>query len=101
MSPRPPTPECCRPQRRLGSATACSILFCHKASLGWLNVLVLRLQERFGWRAGVVQMAIDCGILICALPWLDWQRGLLSIVGAVAMNFALAVNHKPGRYTAF
>ncbi len=77
------------------------ILFRHKASLGGLNVLVLWLQDRFGWRAGMVQMAIDCSILLCALPWLDWRRGLLSIVGAVAMNFALAVNHKPGRYTAF
>ena len=25
----------------------------------------------------------------------------MSVLGAVAMNFALAVNHKPGRYTAF
>ena len=28
------------------------ILFRHRASLGGLNVLVLYLQERFGWRAG-------------------------------------------------
>ncbi len=77
------------------------MLFRHKASLGGLNVLVLWLQDRFGWRAGLVQMAIDCTILVCALPWMDWQQGLLSIVAAVAMNFALAVNHKPGRYTAF
>jgi hypothetical protein len=26
---------------------------------------------------------------------------VLSIAGAVALNFALAVNHRPGRYTAF
>jgi uncharacterized membrane-anchored protein YitT (DUF2179 family) len=77
------------------------ILFRHRASLGGLNVLVLWLQDRFGWRAGLVQMAIDCAILLCALPWLSWQQLALSIIGAVAMNFALAVNHKPGRYTAF
>lgn len=77
------------------------ILFRHRASLGGLNVLVLWLQDRFGWRAGWVQMGIDCSILLCGLPWLTLQQGLLSVVAAVAMNFALAINHKPGRYTAF
>jgi uncharacterized membrane-anchored protein YitT (DUF2179 family) len=77
------------------------MLFRHRASLGGLNVLVLWLQERFGWRAGLVQMAVDCAILLCATPWLNGAQLGLSIVGAVAMNFALAVNHKPGRYTAF
>lgn len=77
------------------------ILFRHRASLGGLNVLVLWLQDRFGWRAGWVQMAIDCSILLAALPWLTAMQLALSIAAAVAMNFALAVNHKPGRYTAF
>ena len=77
------------------------ILFRHRASLGGLNVLVLWLQDRFGWRAGWVQMGIDCGILLAALPWLSPMQLALSILAAVAMNFALAVNHKPGRYTAF
>jgi uncharacterized membrane-anchored protein YitT (DUF2179 family) len=77
------------------------ILFRHRASLGGLNVLVLWLQDRFGWCAGHVQLAIDCSILLCALPWLTWTQMLLSVAAAVAMNFALAVNHKPGRYTAF
>ena len=77
------------------------ILFRHHASLGGLNVLVLWLQERFGWRAGFVQLAIDLSILLCALRWMNAQQALLSIVAAVAMNFALAINHKPGRYTAF
>ena len=77
------------------------ILFRHKASLGGLNVLVLWLQERYGWRAGYLQMAIDISILLCALPWLSTGQLAMSVLGAVAMNFALAVNHKPGRYTAF
>lgn len=77
------------------------ILFRHRASLGGLNVLVLWLQDRFGWRAGWVQMGIDCCILLAALPWLSPMQLALSILAAVAMNFALAVNHKPGRYTAF
>ena len=77
------------------------MLFRHRASLGGLNVLVLWLQDRYGWRAGWLQMGVDCAILLAALPWLSPRQLALSIVGAVAMNFALAVNHKPGRYTAF
>lgn len=77
------------------------ILFRHHASLGGLNVLVLWLQARFGWRAGWVQMGIDCSILLSALPWMSGQQLVLSVAAALAMNFALAVNHKPGRYTAF
>ena len=77
------------------------ILFRHRASLGGLNVLVLWLQERFGWRAGHVQMGIDALILLAAWPWVDAPRLGLSVVAAAAMNFALAVNHRPGRYMAF
>lgn len=77
------------------------ILFRHRASLGGLNVLVLWLQERFGWRAGYVQMGIDALILLAAWPWVDAPRLGLSVVAAAAMNFALAVNHRPGRYMAF
>jgi uncharacterized membrane-anchored protein YitT (DUF2179 family) len=77
------------------------ILFRHRASLGGLNVLVLWLQERLGWRAGVVQMGIDALILLSAWPWIDAPRLALSVLAAAAMNFALAVNHKPGRYMAF
>ncbi len=77
------------------------ILFRHRASVGGLNVLVLWCQERFGWRAGVVQLLIDASILLASSPWLSWRQLALSLLAAGAMNFALAVNHKPGRYTAF
>ncbi len=77
------------------------ILFRHRASLGGLNVLVLWCQDRFGWRAGWVQLGLDATILLGAWPWLDGPRLALSIVAAVAMNLALAVNHRPGRYLAF
>jgi uncharacterized membrane-anchored protein YitT (DUF2179 family) len=77
------------------------ILFRHRASLGGLNVLVLWCQDRFGWRAGWVQLGLDATILLCAWPWLDGSRLALSVLAAVAMNLALAVNHKPGRYLAF
>ena len=77
------------------------ILFRHRASLGGLNVLVLWLQERFGWRAGYVQLGMDSLILLASWPWIDAQRLALSVLAAAAMNLALAVNHRPGRYVAF
>jgi uncharacterized membrane-anchored protein YitT (DUF2179 family) len=74
------------------------MLFRHQASLGGLNVLVLWLQQRHGWRAGKVQMAIDCLIVVAALAVVDPLLVAMSIVGAVALNLVVAVNHKPGRY---
>lgn len=76
------------------------ILFRHRASLGGLNLVALWVQERRGWRAGHVQLAMDACILLASWPWIDSQRLLLSILAAAAMNFALAVNHRPGRYVA-
>lgn len=76
------------------------MLFRHRASLGGVNVLVLFLQERLGWRAGTVQMAIDGLIVVAALSITDWQRVAWSVLGAVVLNLVLAVNHRPGRYSA-
>jgi uncharacterized membrane-anchored protein YitT (DUF2179 family) len=76
------------------------ILFRHRASLGGIGVVVLYLQDRFGWRAGHVQMGIDGLILLGAFWTTDWQRALLSVLGALAMNMTLAINHRPGRYLA-
>ena len=76
------------------------ILFRHRASLGGLNVLVLYLQERFGWRAGKVQMALDSLIVLGGLVVADVPRVALSVLGAVVLNLTLAINHRPGRYLA-
>jgi uncharacterized membrane-anchored protein YitT (DUF2179 family) len=81
--------------------TGMLILFRHRASLGGLNVLVLYLQERLGWRAGKVQMAIDSLIVLGAFWVADWERVALSVLGAVVLNLTLAINHRPGRYMAF
>jgi uncharacterized membrane-anchored protein YitT (DUF2179 family) len=74
------------------------MLFRHRASLGGLNVLVLWLQERHGVRAGKVQMAVDCAIVAAAFAIVEPGLVLLSVLGAVALNLVVAVNHKPGRY---
>jgi uncharacterized membrane-anchored protein YitT (DUF2179 family) len=80
--------------------TGMLILFRHRSSLGGFNVLVLYLQERFGWRAGRIQMALDCAIVLCAFALTDWQHIALSVLGAVALNQTLATNHRAGRYMA-
>jgi len=72
------------------------VLFRHRASLGGVNVLALSLQRRRGWRAGAVQMAIDCAILLAALVTIEPRRVGYSIVGAVALNLVLLWNHRPG-----
>lgn len=74
------------------------MLFRHRASLGGLSVVVLYLQERFGWRAGKVQLVLDSLIILVGLVVTDPSRVLLSVLAAVAMNVTLAVNHRPGRY---
>lgn len=80
--------------------TGMLILFRHQASLGGFNVLVLYLQESRGWRAGRIQMALDCTIVLLAFVVTDWQHVALSVLGAVALNQTLATNHRAGRYVA-
>lgn len=74
------------------------VLFRHRASLGGVNILVLYLQDRHGWRAGYLQLAIDGIIMLVALAVLPLDRVGLSVLGAVALNLIIALNHKPGRY---
>lgn len=74
------------------------MLFRHRASLGGVNILSIYLQERHGMRAGLFQMAVDAGIVIAGFFLVSLETLALSIVGAIAMNVILAVNHRPGRY---
>lgn len=76
------------------------MLFRHHASLGGMNVVVLYLQQRLGWRAGHVQLVIDSAIVLAALGMAGWQRVLWSVLGAAVLNLTLAINHRPGRYMA-
>ena len=76
------------------------ILFRHRASLGGLNILVLYLQDSRGWRAGYMQALLDASILLASLAVVSPERIGYSLVGMAAMNAALAINHRPGRYMA-
>jgi len=75
------------------------VLFRHKASLGGFGILALFLQKRFGLRAGKVQMALDCAIVISAFFTVDFWMLTLSVGAAVVCNLVLTLNHKPGRYS--
>lgn len=76
------------------------VLFRHKASLGGINVLVLYLQERYGLRAGLVQLGLDAMILLLSTSRISVMAVLISLLGAAMLNLTLAINHRPGRYMA-
>lgn len=80
------------------AGTGILILIRHGASLGGVTILALYLQKRRGWRAGWVQMAIDCAILSLGFFVLSADKVALSVLGAAALNFVIAVNHRPDRY---
>lgn len=80
----------------LGSG--CLFLARHRASLGGATIVSLYMQQAHGWRAGKVQMAIDCSIVLLALSVIEPARVGYSVLAAVVMNLFMAVNHKPGRY---
>lgn len=74
------------------------ILFRHRASLGGITIIALIVQERWGFRAGWVQMIFDVAIIVAALWVVPWPLVVLSAVGAVLLSLVLALNHRPGRY---
>ncbi|GCL62550.1 membrane protein [Rubrivivax pictus] len=80
----------------LGSG--CLFLARHHASLGGATIVSLYLQRAHGWRAGKVQMAIDCSVLALALTVLPAVQVGWSVLAAMVMNLFIAINHKPGRY---
>lgn len=76
------------------------VLFRHKASLGGINILALYLQQRYGLRAGNLQMVVDAGIVLASLMLVSPWALAASILGAIALNLAITLNHRPGRYMA-
>ncbi|HEV7433613.1 MAG TPA: YitT family protein [Pseudorhizobium sp.] len=72
--------------------------FRHRASLGGFGILALYLQDRFGWRAGVVQLGLD--LLVLALSFFVANPAVIffSILAAATLNLTLAINHRTDRY---
>ncbi|THF63536.1 YitT family protein [Pseudothauera rhizosphaerae] len=80
------------------AGTGLLMLIRHHASLGGVGVMAIWLQRNRGWRAGKVQMVADFLILAAALPWVPVPLVALSVLGALALNLVIAINHRPGRY---
>jgi uncharacterized membrane-anchored protein YitT (DUF2179 family) len=80
----------------LGSG--CLFLARHHASLGGVTIVSLYLQKSRGWRAGAVQLVVDCTIVLLSLTVIEPRRVAWSVLAAVVMNLCIAVNHRPGRY---
>ncbi|MBB2678740.1 UNVERIFIED_ORG: uncharacterized membrane-anchored protein YitT (DUF2179 family) [Rhizobium esperanzae] len=75
-------------------------LYRHRASLGGVGILGVYLQERFGIRAGLVQLAIDLCVLAAAFFVTTPPVVFYSVLGALVLNLFVAINHRADRYIA-
>lgn len=75
-------------------------LYRHRASLGGVGILGIYLQERFGIRAGLTQLAIDLCVLAAAFFVTTPSVVFYSVLGAVVLNLFVAINHRSDRYIA-
>ena len=78
--------------------TGCLFLARHRSSLGGATIVSLYLQNRYGIRAGKVQMVIDCTVVLLALWIVPFERVAYSVLAAVVMSVFLWISHRPGRY---
>ncbi len=74
------------------------VLFRHRASLGGFGILALYLQDKLGWRAGFVQLGLDCVVLVLSFLVAGPFVIACSILAAVTLNLTLAINHRTDRY---
>jgi len=73
-------------------------LFRHSGSLGGVSIVALILQDRFGIRAGYVQIAHDLALFAVAAFILPPDRVAWSLVGALVLNLVIAFNHRRDWY---
>ncbi|MBF9042022.1 YitT family protein [Rhodobacterales bacterium HKCCE4037] len=73
-------------------------MFRHGASLGGVGILAFYLQDRFGIRAGYVQLGFDAVLFAVAFTMLDPVLVGWSLLGAVIVNGIVAVNHRHDLY---
>lgn len=83
------------------TGSALLALFRHGASLGGVGILALWIQDRTGFRAGLVQLGFDVVLFAVALAVLaDMWVVIWSALGALTINLVIAVNHRRDRYIA-
>jgi uncharacterized membrane-anchored protein YitT (DUF2179 family) len=74
------------------------VLFRHQASLGGVNILALYLQDKYGLRAGRLQMIVDVTILLASYVVVSPIALAASVIGAVSLNLVIWINHRQDRY---
>lgn len=75
-------------------------MFRHRTSLGGVGILALYLQDRFKFKAGLVQMAIDLAILATSFAAAPPLIIAYSVLSAVILNLIITINHRQDRYIA-
>lgn len=75
-------------------------LFRHRSSVGGVGIMAVYFQDRFGWRAGLTQLAVDFTILALAFAVVPPLSVIYSVIGALIFNLFLAINHRTDRYLA-
>jgi uncharacterized membrane-anchored protein YitT (DUF2179 family) len=75
-------------------------MFRHNGSLGGLGVVALLIQDRYGFKAGYVQLITDAVIFAAAA--LIFPLGVVawSLLGALVLNLVITFNHRRDRYIA-
>ncbi|MEI6407106.1 MAG: YitT family protein [Actinomycetes bacterium] len=74
------------------------VIFRHFSSLGGFNVIALVAQEKFGFKAGYVQLVLDFLVLLAGLTSYSTYIVMISLIGDALLNISLAINHRSDRY---
>lgn len=75
-------------------------MFRHNGSLGGLGVVALLIQDRYGFKAGYVQLISDAVIFAIAALLFPLSVVGWSLLGAVVLNLIITFNHRRDRYIA-
>ncbi|MEL6807409.1 MAG: YitT family protein [Pseudomonadota bacterium] len=75
-------------------------MFRHNGSLGGLGVVALLIQDRYGFKAGYVQLISDAVIFAVAAFLFPLSVVGWSLLGAVVLNLVITFNHRRDRYIA-
>lgn len=73
-------------------------IFRHKGSLGGLGVVALWIQDRYGIRAGYIQLGFDAVLFVAAAFLFPLSVVMYSLLGAVVLNALIAFNHRRDWY---
>lgn len=73
-------------------------LFRHTSSLGGVSIVALIIQDRWGIRAGWIQLGFDLTLFAVAFAFMPAERVMWSALGAAILNFIIAMNHRRDWY---